>query len=209
MLQRSNLLDTGFMNLGMAVFLIGLVGFLGLHSLRIVADPWRQAQVARLGANAWKGLYSLASIAFFLALLWGYAQARQGAAPLFLLPDGLARGMKHAVALLVLPAFWLMLAAYVPRNHFKSALKHPMTLSVKLWALAHLLVNHTLPDLLLFGGFLLWAVLLFRSARRRPQPALPAGTALGTGLVLLLGTAAYLGFALYLHAAWIGVHPFR
>lgn len=197
------------MNLAMVVFLIGLVGFLGLHSLRIVAEPWRQAQVARLGANAWKGLYSLASIGFFLALLWGYAEARQGAAPLFFLPDGLARGMKHAVALLVLFAFWLMLAAYVPRNHFKSALKHPMTLSVKLWAFAHLLVNHTLPDLLLFGGFLLWAVLLFRSARRRPAQQLPAGTALGTGLVLLLGTAAYLGFAFYLHAAWIGVHPFR
>lgn len=201
--------DVALMSFGLWIFVFGLAGFLGLHAIRIVAEPWRQAQIARLGANAWKGLYSLASIAFFVAMLWGYAQARQGAVPLFFWPDAVARGLRHAVALLLLPAFWLMVAAYVPRNHFKSALKHPMTLSVKLWAFAHVLVNHSLPDLLLFGGFLLWSVLLFRSARRRPAPASPAGTALGTGLVLVLGTAAYLGFALYLHAAWIGVHPFR
>lgn len=195
------------MDIGLAALIAGLLGFLGLHSVRIVADDWRAAQIARLGPNAWKGIYSLASIAFFLLLLWGYAQARQGAAPLFLLPDGLARGLRHAVALLVLIAFWLMAAAYVPRNHLKAAVKHPMTLSVKLWAFAHLLVNHSLPDLLLFGGFLLWAVLLFRSARRRPG-SVPAGSAFGTLATLLVGTAAFAGFAFWLHAAWIGVRPF-
>ncbi len=195
-------------NLGLVALILGLLGFLGLHSLRIVADDWRSAQIARLGANAWKGLYSLVSIACFLLLLWGFSQARLGAAPLFVLPDGAARGLRHAVALLVLVAFWLMAATYVPRNHLKAALKHPMTLSVKLWAFAHLLVNHSLPDLLLFGAFLLWAVLLFRSARRRKGAALPEGTVAGTAATLLLGTAAYAGFAFWLHAAWLGIRPF-
>jgi uncharacterized membrane protein len=205
---HSNRFDATFMNTGLVALILGLAGFLGLHLLRVLAPSWRQAQIARLGEKGWKGLYSLASIACFLLLLWGYAQARQGAAPLFLLPDGLARGLRHAVALLVLIGFWLLAAAYVPRNHLKAALKHPMTLSVKVWAFAHLLVNHTLPDLLLFGGFLLWAVLLFRSARRRPG-TVPAGTVAGTAASLVLGTAAFAGFAFWLHLAWIGVHPLR
>lgn len=196
--------------LGLVVLLAGLIGFLGLHSLRLLADDWRQARIAALGAPRWRALYSLASIAFFLLLLWGFAEARQGAAPLFLLPDGLARGLRHGVALLLLPAFWLMTAAYVPGNHLKASLGHPMTLAVKLWALAHLLVNHSLPDLLLFGAFLLWAVLLFRSARRRvapTAPAAPAGRASATALTLLVGTAAFALFAFWLHGAWLGLRP--
>jgi uncharacterized membrane protein len=200
-------LDAIFMDIGLLALIVGLLGFLGLHSMRILADDWRSRQIARLGANAWKGIVSLLSIAFFLLLLWGYAQARQGAAPLFWWPDGVARGLRHVVALLVLIAFWLLAAAYVPRNHLKAALKHPMTLSVKLWAFAHLLVNHSLPDLLLFGGFLLWAVLLFRSARRRPG-SVPAGTVAGTAAALLIGTAAFAAFAFWLHGAWLGVRPF-
>lgn len=195
------------MDIGLLTLLLGLLGFLGLHSSRVVAEDWRRSQIARRGEAAWKVGYSLLSVVFFLMLLWGYAQARQGAAPLFWWPDGVARGLRHAVALLMLVGFWLLAAAYVPRNHLKAAVKHPMTLAVKTWALAHLLVNHSLPDLLLFGGFLLWSVLLFRSARRRPV-SVPAGTALGTAATLLVGTAAFAGFAFWLHGAWLGVRPF-
>jgi len=195
------------MELAWIVFLAGWLLFLGSHSLRVFAPVWRDRQRQRWGEARWKGLYSLTAIAGFGMLAWGYGQLHFQLAPLFVLPDGAARGLRHLVALLVLPAFWLMLAAYVPRNHLKARLKHPMTLSVKLWALAHLLVNHTAADLLLFGGFLLWAVLLFRSARRRPADV-PAGSWPGTLAVLVLGTAAYLVFALWLHVQWIGVAPF-
>ena len=107
----------------------------------------------------------------------------------------------------MLPAFWLMAAAYVPRNHLRARLQHPMTLSVKLWAFAHLLVNNSLPDLLLFGGFLVWSVLLFRSARRR-APSPTSATLAGTLLTLGVGTAGYGFFAFWLHGAWLGVRPF-
>lgn len=185
------------------LFLVGLVGFLGLHSARIVAEPQRQRFMAARGEAVWKGAYSAASLGFFLLLLWGFARVRYQFPPLWTPPTGL----RHAVALLMLPAFWLLAAAYVPRNHFKAALKHPMTLAVKLWALAHLLVNPSLPELLLFGGFLLWSVLLFRAARRRPSN--PIQPSLGASLLTMaIGTAAYAGFAFWLHAAWLGVRPF-
>ena len=196
------------MNLGLIALIVGLVLFVGVHAVRVFAEPWRQRQIARWGESGWKGAYSVVSLLGFLILLWGFAQARQGAAPLFWWPDGVAKGLRHAVALLMLPAFWLTVAAYVPRNHLKAAVKHPMTLSVKLWAAAHLLVNHSLPDLLLFGSFLAWAILCFRAARRRSVQVDP-GTAVGTSVTLLLGTAAYLLFAFVIHAAWLGVHPLR
>lgn len=185
------------------LFLLGLIGFLGLHSLRIGAEAWRLRFIATRGEAVWKGAYSLASLAFFLLMLWAFARVRHQFPPLWVAPTGL----RHLVALLMLPAFWLLAAAYVPRNHLKAALKHPMTLAVKLWALAHLLVNASLPELLLFGGFLVWSVLLFRTARRRPSaPVTP--TMGGTVLTLALGTAAYAGFAFWLHGAWLGVRPF-
>ena len=190
------------------VLVIGLGLFLGVHSVRIVAEPWRQAQIARLGENRWKGVYSLVSALGLGLLGWGYAQARLDAVPLFALPHGMAMGLRHLVALLVLVAFWLLVAAYVPRNHLKAAVKHPMVLAVKLWAFAHLLVNHTPADLLLFGGFLVWAVLDFRAARRRPV-SVPPGSAFGTALTLLIGTLAYGAMAMWAHQAWLGVAPLR
>lgn len=189
-----------------AALILGLILFLGAHSLRIVAEPWRQARIAAWGEKPWKLAYTAVSLLGFGLILWGYAQARQ--APVVLWP--VPRGMNHLAALLTLLAFVLLAAAYVPRNHLKTRLGHPMLAGTKLWALAHLLANNTLADLLLFGGFLLWAVLCFARSRRRDRAAgraYPAGTAGGTAATLLVGVAAWAGFAFWVHGAWLGVRP--
>ncbi|MBH9551526.1 NnrU family protein [Inhella gelatinilytica] len=188
-------------------FYLGLVLFLGVHSVRIVADGWRARQIERLGAARWKGLYSGISLLGFGLLLWGFAGVRHTELPLLTLPAGMALGLRHLAALLMLPACWLIVAYHLPRSHFKVKLGHPMLLSVKLWALAHLLVNHKPSELLLFGGFLIWAVLDFRAARRRPGAA-PAAPAWGqTAIALVGGTVFYAVFALWVHSAWLGVSP--
>lgn len=191
----------------MTLLVLGLLLFLGVHSVRIVADPWRTATLARVGDKTWKGVYTLLAITGFGLIVWGYSLARQSPVALWA-PMPWAR---HLASLLTLLAFILLAAAYVPRNGFKARLHHPMLLSVKLWAFAHLLANHTLADLLLFGGFLLWAVLAFRAARKRDAAAAtvyPAGTAVGTVATVVVGAAAWAGFALWAHAAWLGIRPF-
>ena len=191
----------------MTALILGLVIFLGVHSVRIVAEPWRTRMRARLGEGAWKGLYSLLSLLGFGLIVWGYGLARQQPVSLWA-PMPWAR---HLASLLTLLAFVLLVAAYVPRNSIKARLHHPMILGVKLWALAHLLANHTLADLLLFGGFLLWAVLSFRAARQRDAAVgtrYPAGAAGPTVITVLVGCAAWAAFALWAHTAWIGVRPF-
>ncbi|ART56556.1 protein NrnU [Acidovorax carolinensis] len=190
----------------MLYLVLGLVLFLGVHSVRIVADGWRTQTMARLGAGAWKGLYSLASAAGLVLIVWGYGLARQQPVALWLPPVG----MRHAAALLTLIAFILLAAAYVPRNAIKARLHHPMVLGVKVWALAHLISKGNLADVVLFGAFLLWAVLDFRAARQRDRAqgtAYAPGTAAGTMASLVVGVAAWAGFAFWAHAWLIGVAP--
>ncbi len=187
----------------MTLLVLGLIVFLGVHSSRVFAEPWRLRAIERLGANGWKGLYSLASVAGFAMIVWGYGQAR-------LDPVALWTPMvwtRHLAALLTVPAFVLLFAAYVPGNAIKARLHHPMVLAVKVWALAHLLANNTAADLMLFGSFLVWSILVYRAARRRQEPAPRPGTAAGTALTVIVGAAAWAGFAFWLHGIWIGVRP--
>jgi len=190
----------------MTALIVGLVLFLGAHSLRIVADDWRTRSIARIGEKPWKGLYALVSVAGFVLIVWGYGIAR--AQPVVLWTPPVA--MRHVAALLTLVAFVLVAAGNVPRNSIRAKLGHPMLLGTKVWAFAHLLANGTLADLLLFGGFLAWAVLCYRSARRRDRAAgtvYAVGSVRNTAIAVIAGVLAWALFAFWLHAAWIGVAP--
>ena len=193
----------------MTALAAGLILFLGVHSIRLFGESWRQQTLGRLGEGAYKGVYSVLSGVGLGLIVWGYSLARQE--PTVLWP---AMGWtRHLAALLVLVSFVMLAAAYVPGNGIKARLHHPMILGVKVWAFAHLLANNTLADVLLFGGFLAWAVLCFKAARQRDDVALewspPAhGTTLRTLLAVAIGLGAWAGFAFWAHGVLIGVRPF-
>jgi uncharacterized membrane protein len=191
----------------MVALVLGLIVFLGAHSVRIVAEPWRTQRIERLGQKRWKGLYSLVSIVGLVLIVWGYGLAR--ADPLVLWQPPV--WTRHLAALLTLPVFVLIAAAYIPGTHIKAKLGHPMLIGIKLWAAAHLVANGTLADVLLFGGFLLWAILDFKAARARDRAAGVRHAALGASrdiAALVVGLVVWLLFALHLHAWLIGVRPF-
>lgn len=184
----------------------GLLIFLGLHSVRIFADDWRSRQIAQRGDKAWKLGYTAFSLLGLGLILQGYGQARL--AQVILWPA--IPGMNHLAALLTLVAFVLVVAAYVPGNQIKAKLGHPMLLGTKVWALAHLLANNTLADVLLFGGFLVWAILCFRSSRLRDRAnnvVRTPGSPVKTSLTIIIGVAAWAAFAFWGHQALIGVRP--
>jgi len=191
----------------MGMLILGLVLFLGVHSVRVFGEGWRTQMRQRLGDNGWKGLYSVLSVVGLVLIVWGYGAARMQ--PVVLWP---AMGWtRHLAALLTLPAFVLLVAAYIPGNGIKARVHHPMVLGVKVWAFSHLLANTMLADLLLFGGFLLWAALSFRAARARDRAAgtvYAAGRLGPTLLTVAVGLAAWAGFAFWAHQAWIGVRIF-
>lgn len=191
----------------MTALVAGLIIFLGVHSLRIVAEPWRLRTITRIGELPWKGLYSLVSIAGFVLLVWGYGQARQTGVVVFEPPAF----MRHVASLLMLLSFVLLAAAKVPGNHIKARLGHPMIIGVKVWAFAHLLANGRLSDVVLFGAFLAWAVVDFIAARKRDRAAgtvYPPGDELRTVLTVVAGVVAWAVFVAGLHLWLIGVSPF-
>jgi uncharacterized membrane protein len=191
----------------MLALVIGLVVLLGVHWTGVLAPGFRERMVTSIGLGPWKLAYSVVSIAGLVLVIWGYGLARTDPTVLWA-PPGFGR---HATALLTVVAFVLVAAAYVPGTHFKSALGHPMTVGVGVWALGHLLANGTLRALILFGAFLAWSVVTFMVRRGRDRAAgvtYPSGTVTRDVVVLVVGVVAALVFAFWLHAPLIGVRPF-
>ena len=205
----------------MLTLIAGLVLFIGAHAVRLVSEAARDGLVSRLGPLAYKGLVALVSLVGLVLMVKGYGMAR--ADPVVLWSPW--SGGRHIAALLSLVAFVLIVAAYVPRNTLRARVGHPMVLGVKLWAFGHLIANHTLADLVLFGSLLVWAVLSFRAARRRDalvreqaikteiegggrERAVAGPSRLADLAVIVIGIALYGAFAFHLHASLIGVRPF-
>ena len=189
----------------MTLFIIGLALFLGIHSVSIVAPSWRDAQVAQHGLILWKGIYSVVSIVGLALLIYGYGLARQDPLVLYTPPAAI----RHVVLLLMLPVFPLLLATYLP-GRIKTAVKHPTLLAVKIWAAGHLLANGTLPDVVLFGSFLAWAVVDRIAVKRRVvSRAVPGAPSSPINDVIALagGLALYVVFLLWAHRWLIGVSP--
>ncbi len=186
--------------------ILGLVLFLGVHSVSIFALDWRNRQLAARGEAAWKGIYTVASLVGFALMVYGYGVARQTPIVLYSPPAFL----RHVILLLMLPVFVLLFASNLP-GRIKTATKHPMLLATKLWALSHLLVNGTLGAVLLFGAFLAWAVIDRISVKRRPGPQKVLGVARPMNDLIALGAglAAYAAFLLWGHYWLIGVSPIR
>jgi uncharacterized membrane protein len=190
----------------MLVLILGLIIFLGVHSVRIFADGWRRSTISRLGDGPWKGIYSVASIVGLVLIIWGYGMARQDPVLLWISP----KWLRDVAILLNLVAFVLFAAYLVPSGWLKARLGHPMILSVKVWAFAHLLANGTLADLFLFGAFLVWAIADFVASRRRDRAA---GTVRIAGPIRNDALAVMVGFAIWAALLWrvhewvIGVSP--
>ncbi|MBN3792010.1 NnrU family protein [Burkholderia sp. Ac-20353] len=191
----------------MLVLILGLVIFLGVHSIRIFADDWRSAQIARLGENRWKGVYSIASIVGFVLIIWGYGLSRAGATMLWVSPAG----VRHLTGMLTAIAFVLIAASYVPANRIKPLVGHPMLAGVMVWAIAHLLANGMLHAVVLFGAFFVWSLVDFvvsRARDRRNGVRYPAGRTPADVMTVVAGLVVWAVFVLFLHGWLIGVRPF-
>lgn len=185
----------------MVLLLAGLVVFLGIHSLAIYAPQLRASLTARLGAG-YRGVYSLIALAGLWMVVQGFREARLDPVVLYVAPAGL----RHLTLLLMLPVFPLLVGAYLP-GHIKARLKHPMLVATKLWAVAHLLVNGRLADVVLFGAILAWAVIDRISLKRRAAPPPPAPRALYDVIAVGVGLALYVAFVAGVHLRLFGVSP--
>jgi uncharacterized membrane protein len=190
----------------LAILIIGLALFLGIHSISIATPGVRARAVASMGPSRWRGIYSLVSAVGFVMILYGFHLARQAPVVLYVPPTW----TRHLAFLLMLPVFPLILAAYLP-GRIKTAMKHPMLAAVKLWALAHLLSNGTLADVLLFGSFLVWAICDRVSFKRRPPQVIRTAppARFNDLIVVIAGLALYVLFVMWAHMWLFRVSPVR
>lgn len=190
----------------MAILLLGLVIFFGLHSIRIFAEGGRAKAVARLGDGPWKGIYSLLSIIGFFLIVRGFARARWNVVELWAPPVW----ARHITILLMLFSTILMGAYIFKKSHIAVAAHHPMVWSVAIWAAGHLLSNGSSADLVLFGAFLVWAVADLRSSYARDQRntvAYPAPNWGATMGAVVLGVVIWIALLGGLHLWLFGVSP--
>jgi uncharacterized membrane protein len=190
----------------MAILILGLVIFLGLHSTRIVSESGRQKAIAWFGEGPWKGIYSALSAVGFVLIVWGFARARHDVPQLWTpLP-----GARHITMLLMLLAL-ICLASYLfKRSHITARLHHPMLWSVLLWSVGHLIANGSEADLVLFGAFLIWSIadLVSAYARdRRYRLVYPAPELSATAGAVAVGLIVYGLLLAGLHLWLFGVSP--
>lgn len=191
----------------MALLVLGIVIFLGMHLVRVVAPGVRTSFIERNGKNAWMGIYAVISLIGLGLIIYGFGEARAVTGMLYNPPVVL----KHISLLLMLLAFICLAAGFLPAGRIAVAVKHPQILSIKIWALAHLLANGETSSVLLFGSFLAWAVVMRISMKRRQRAGelvLPTSRSSSYDLLaVVIGLVAYGLFIWKLHELLIGVAP--
>ncbi len=191
----------------MFYLILGLVFFLGIHTLRIVADDWRSARVASLGLMTWKGIYAAVSLAGVALITMGFQMSRDTSVNLW----HPATWSHHVAGLLTLVSFCLVVASYVPSSRIKGLVGHPMVAGLMVWSVGHLLANGRLADLVLFGTLLLWAIFEFVSLRKRDKASgvtREPGSWANDLVTVIVAIVLWYIFALHLHYSLIGVAPF-
>ncbi|MDW9437639.1 NnrU family protein [Sinorhizobium meliloti] len=191
----------------MAILVLGIIIFLGMHLVRVVAPGFRAGIIDSRGKGTWMGLYTIVSLVGLCLIIYGFGQARGETGMLYDPPIFL----RHIALLLMLVAFIVLAAGFLPAGRIAVALKHPQVLSIKIWALAHLLANGETSSVLLFGSFLAWAVILRISLKRREragEKVLPVfKSARNDVLAVVIGLVAFVLFVWKLHELLIGVQP--
>ena len=185
----------------MLLLILGLVVFIGIHSVRVVAPAYRETIIASRGDGFWKGTYSLLSIVGFIALIYGYGLARDDAEQLFEPPL-----WGRTLLLIAMPfVLIILISSQLPAGYLKRALKHPMTIAVFVWSLLHLIANGDSASALLFTAFLVWSAATLWSGFRRPASVVGQAAIWPDIASVTIGLALTWMFISFLHEWLIGV----
>lgn len=189
----------------MALFLIGLVLFLGLHLVGPLLPESKARLIGVIGTAGYRGLFSVAALATLSLLIYGFGLARHETGVFYTPPVFFA----HITLLLMLVATMVLVAGFLPAGYIATYAKHPMVLAVKIWALAHLMANGETVQVILFAAFLAWGVLLRISYKRRERRGelvrAPFKSWAYDVAAVVIGTALYGLIAMKLHTLLIGV----
>lgn len=191
----------------MLPLILGIVIFLGIH-LVPTSPELKSGLIERFGATVYRVAFSILSLIGFTLIVYGYHKLQ-------MIPDKNVvlweppTFMRHIAVALMLPAM-IFLVAYLVPSRIRTAIKHPMLVAIKTWALAHLLANGDLASLILFGSFLAYAVYDRITLKRRVTTApvnVIAPSPINDVIVIVGGIALFAFFLFWGHHHLIGVAP--
>lgn len=189
----------------MTLLILGIILFLATHLIRVVAPGFRLSMTDRFGLTGWRVINSALSLLSLIVLIWGYATAP--VINVWFPP----MGMNHLTITLMLIAMICLVAGFLPAGHIATKTKHPIVLSIKIWAAAHLFANGDLASILLFGSLLAWGVVLRINYKRRQRAGdlelKPFVSARFDAIAVVLGLALWALITFKLHELLIGVAP--
>lgn len=172
----------------MGYLIVGIAVFAGVHLFSMLLPGQRTALKARMGEGPYKGIYALISLAGVALMIWGFWTASSGPAASSVVYEP-ASWARHVTMLLVLLGF-ISLSGFHGTGYLKRWLRNPFSIGITLWSVGHLLSNGMLHDVLLFGTFLVLAVLdiilsTVRGKRPGHDPQIRSDlTAVASGVVL-------------------------
>ena len=183
----------------MTLLLLGCLLFGGSHLFSIFLAGPRDALKSRMGEKAWKGVYSVISLAGLVLMVIGYSQSRAGPAAADIVYEPWD-SMRHLTMLCTLLAFILIGASH-GKGYLKKWLHNPMSIGILLWSGSHLLVNGQRAEVWLFGIFFVISladIVMSEIRGKRPQyePRLRSDI-----IAAVVGVVLYFVFLL-------GFHPY-
>lgn len=181
----------------MILLIIGLVLFFATHLSGLFGST-RAALRARLGDGLFYAIYSLLSIGGVVLMVLGYQMAEGDAHGLWSPPEW-ARSFAHSA----MPIAVILVVGGAAPTNFRRFAAHPMALGILIWAAVHLVNNHAVEDLILFGAFAVYALLdLFVISAGKPLPE--RRPAIRDVLAVAGGLAAY-GGTVYVHNQFVPI----
>jgi uncharacterized membrane protein len=186
----------------MTLLILGLALWSVGHLVKPVAPGFRADLDARFGNGPARGIFAVLLLLSVVLMVLGYR-----AAPYV----GLWSSPSWAVHLnnLLMVVAVLAFAASHSKSRARRWFRHPMLLSVVLWAIAHLLVNGDLASLILFGGLGAWAVASMAALNARDGPWTPPTTGTRAGDIRLVLISAVVFVVIAAIHTWLGYPPFR
>lgn len=187
----------------MILLILGVALLWASHVVKVMAPQRRAAAVARMGEGPWKGLITLATLLAIALMVIGYRAAEDYPVILWTAPAWLwhLNNLLMALAVLVFTAGFFA-------SPVRRWIRNPQLTGVKIWTVAHLLVNGDVHSLVLFGGLLAWAVLATIGTKRRDGPRGHVPESTMGGLIAHLVTGAVLFGLITVVHLWVGVPPF-
>src|SRR6056297_895673 len=182
--------------MGMLIVVLGLVLWALAHFFKRIA-PARRAAMGQAG----RGIVAAGVVGGLVLMIVGYRMA--DFVPVWTPPAWTV----HINNVMMLGAVFLFGMSQTT-GRLRGKMRHPQLAAVKVWAVAHLLVNGDVASIILFGGLLAWAVIeVILINRAEPVWDRPEPGAAKKDVLLVVITLVAFGVIAAIHA-WLGVWPF-